>query len=284
MPTIGAHVSAAGGLYPCFANAEAIGVEAIQIFGSSPQQWKFSLPTAENIIKFKAEQKRTKIATVFLHAPYLINLASAKPDLWNSSVTALVGQMQIAEALGATGVIFHLGSFTGGSLEQGIKNMAKGMQEVLNQVPGQVQLIMENSSGGGSKIGSTPEEIGAIFDLVKSDRVKICLDTQHAFAAGLLNEYSPSQIDDLVQRCEQGFGWQNVVALHLNDSKTASGSCHDRHENIGEGMIGLAGFKNLSKNKQFTHLPWILEVPGFAGGGPDQKNVQILKKIVGVGK
>ncbi len=280
MPTIGAHVSAAGGLYPCFQNAEAIGAEAIQIFGSSPQQWKFSLPKEENVLKFQAEQKRTGITQVFLHAPYLINLASEKPELFASSVNALVGQLQICEALGATGVIFHLGSFSGGSREQGIKNMAKGMKEVLKKAPGKSLLIMENSSGGGSKIGSTPEEIGEIFQAVNTERVKICIDTQHAFAAGLLTEYSLAEIETFVKRCDVAFGWHNVAALHLNDSKTASGSFHDRHENIGEGMIGLKGFKNLAACKKMENLPWLLEVPGFTGGGPDQENVEIVKKIV----
>lgn len=154
------------------------------------------------------------------------------------------------------------------------------MKEVLKRVPGTCQLIMENAAGGGDKIGRDVDELGWLFRHVKSKRVKICIDTQHAFAAGVLPTYMPEEIQSFVESCDKAFGWDEVVALHLNDSKTIAGSLHDRHENIGQGHIGRVGFVHLEKNAHMKKLPWILEVPGFENQGPDKKNIEIVKKIV----
>lgn len=280
MPIIGAHVSAAGGIYTCFANAKNIGAKAIQIFGASPRGWKATMPTPDVIVQYKTEEQKSGVHPVFLHAAYLVNLGTPNSKLWHASVTSLINHLKIAEALGAQGLIFHIGSSNGESKEKGIERVAKGMKRVLAAVPGESQLIMENGAGGGSKIGGTPEEIGSIWHVLSDARVKVCFDTQHAFAAGVMASYSKEEVDLLAERCDKAFGLSNIVALHVNDSKSISGSYHDRHENIGEGAIGMHGFKALAEHPYFGKLPWILEVPGFAGTGPDKKNIEILKKIV----
>ena len=279
MPIIGAHVSAAGGAYRCFQNAKNIGAEAIQIFGASPRAWKVKQPSQEDIKKFKEEQRNTGLGPVFLHASYLVNLGTHKNPLWHGSVTNLAAHLKIAEDLGAEGLIFHIGSAKGWTKKESIERVAKGMKEVLKKVPGKAQLIMENAAGGGDKIGATVEEIGKIFKKVKSKRAKVCLDTQHAFAAGMMKEYTPKSIKAWVKECDEAFGWDNVVAMHINDSKSEHLSNHDRHENIGEGFIGRDAFKNLAANKDMKKMPWLLEVPGFEGGGPDKENINILKKL-----
>ena len=281
MAIIGAHVSAAGGLHNCFANAEAIGAECLQIFGASPRQWTANLPSAAAVKQFKAEEKRSGLGPVFLHAAYLVNLGSSLSELRSKSVASLASHLKIAELIGARGLIFHIGSAGKGSRREAIELVAHGMKSVLDRVPGKAQLIMENGAGGGGKLGATPEEIGEIFRLVKNKRVKVCLDTQHAFAAGVLASYSPEEIRATVKRFDDALGWENVVALHANDSQSRSGSFHDRHENIGEGYIGLGGFRNLAADPDINGRPWILEVPGFANDGPDARNVAILKKIFG---
>ena len=280
MPIIGAHVSAAGGLHTCFRNAEEIGAQALQIFGASPRQWSARQPTAAQVEEFKAEQKRSGLGPVFLHGAYLVNLGTPKQELWAKSVENLAAHLRIATAIGAQGVIFHVGSSNGSSKEEGMKRAAEGMKEVLQQVPGKTQLIMENAAGGGDKIGRDPQELGWLLQNVKSKRVKVCIDTQHTFAAGCVPVYNPKEIQAFVEVSDKAFGWENVVALHLNDSKTIAGSCHDRHENIGEGFIGSKGFKHLAQNASMKKLPWILEVPGFENQGPDKKNIDIVKKVV----
>jgi len=137
--------------------------------------------------------------------------------------------------------------------------------------------VIENSAGGGAKIGSSPEEIGDILARVKSPRLKVCWDTAHAFEAGRIERYDEANVGYLVDRLHKSVGIQNVVALHVNDSKTPFNSRHDRHENLGEGYIGIDGFRALAGEKRLHHAAWILEVPGFDGEGPDKRNIEILK-------
>lgn len=281
MPIIGAHVSAAGGAHNCFENAKAIGATAMQIFVSSPRQWKVKDPDDEAVAQFKAAQKESGLGPVFAHASYLVNLASVDPKKRHGGATNLAAHLRLVEAYGITGLIFHLGSSKEWSVEEAIETQGKMMQKVLDEVPGKSFLIMENSSGGGDKLGSSPEQIGAIYKAAgKPKRVKVCIDTAHAFAAGELQTFSKKELDSFVERCDKAFGWKNVVCIHLNDSKSPHGSFVDRHENIGEGEIGLKAFQTLAKHKAFKDLPWMTEVPGFDGNGSDVKNMEIVKGLV----
>lgn len=275
MPIIGAHVSASGGLHKCFENAAAIGAHAVQIFGASPRTWVAKLPDKQEIEKFTTAWKKSDIQKVYLHAAYLVNLATENDELYQKSISNLSAHLQIAKAISADGLIFHIGS------GENIDRVVAGMRQVLKNVPGDTRLVIENSAAGGKKVGATPEAIGAIMDLVGSPRVKMCLDTAHIFEAGEIESYTPQNIKTLFDRVQKSVGMEHLVALHINDSKTPFNSHHDRHENIGEGHIGLVGFKNLAKEKRLAHTTWLLEVPGFDDAGPDKKNVDILKNITG---
>lgn len=276
-PKIGAHVSAAGGLSTAFDRAEAIGSECIQIFGSTPRSWSVKLPSAEEVQKFKETAKRTRIGPVYLHAPYLINLGSGEKRLFGASQASLKGHLKIAEMLGAEGVIFHIGSAKGSTKEKAIPQIASSLKVILKEVLGKSFLILENAAGGGDKIGATPEEVADILKRVGSARAKVCLDTAHAFEAGIISEYTHATITKLCTEWDKTIGLKRVVALHANDSKTAYNSHNDRHENIGEGYIGLAGFKALAKEQHLRDKDWILEVPGNNHEGPNKENVDRLK-------
>lgn len=280
MPLIGGHVSVAGGLTKAFENAAAIGAETIQFFGASPRQWAVGMPSKDAIDQFARAWGESSVKTVFLHAPYLPNIANPDRAAREKSITALTSHFKIASLLKSDGLIFHIGSSKPLPREGAVEVIAESMQEILDRVPGNTHLIIENSAGGGFRIGSTPEEIGEIVRAVKSDRVKVCIDTAHAFEAGLLDAYTPAKIKTLFDRCESAFGVERIVALHVNDSKTVFNSHHDRHENIGEGHIGLDGFKHLAREKRISSTSWLLEVPGFENTGPDKKNVDILKGCV----
>lgn len=277
IPKIGGHVSAAGGLYRVIGNAEAIGAEAIQIFGASPRQWSPKFPGKEDFLKYKEHLAKSKVSVVYLHASYLVNLGSPDDELIKKSIINLSNHFSIAEKMGADGLIFHVGSGKELPKEEALARAAKAMKEVLKKVPGTSYLVIENAAGGGAKIGRTASEIGTLMKMVDDDRVKVCFDTAHAFEAGIIDEYTPQKTKVLFDEWDKEVGMKNIVALHINDSKTPFDSHHDRHENLGEGYIGLKGFKVLAKEKRLHHAAWMLEVPGFEGGGPDLRNVEILR-------
>lgn len=276
---IGAHVSTAGGLYKAIENARVIGAETIQIFGASPRKWDAPSPKAEDIKKYKELLKESGIGPVYLHASYLVNLASPDEELREKSVKNLIGHLSIAELIGAAGLIFHIGSGKEAPRDKALKYVAEGMVKVLNKVRGNTALVVENSAGGGQKLGGTASEIKLILKQIKSSRAKVCFDTAHAYEAGIIESYSPYNIKKLFDEWDSEIGIKNIVALHINDSKTAFNSRNDKHENIGDGYIGIEGFKNLAKENRLTDKPWILEVPGFGGEGPDKKNIDILKSL-----
>lgn len=274
---IGAHVSAAGGVPHAIERARLLGVDAIQIFGSSPRSWKGKEPSAEDVAAFRTARPDSPLRAVFLHAPYLVNFATVKPFNRTQSIASAIFHLTIAEAIGADGLVVHIGSGNGSPRDEATTRVVAAVREVLATVPGKAKLLLENGSGGGDKIGAMPEEIGAIIRAVRSNRVGACLDTAHAFESGALPAYTKKGISDFFDRWEKVVGLDRLCVLHANDSKTAAGSLHDRHENIGEGHIGLAGFRALARQPRVRALPWILEVPGFDGDGPDKKNVEILR-------
>lgn len=275
MIKIGAHVSTAGGVSVAFENAEKIGAQAIQIFGSSPQQW-LTRPPSDSQIKDFLKEKIERGIPAYLHAGYLVNLASPNPELRKKSINSLSEHFQIAQSLKADGLIFHLGSSGDSGAETGIKHLISGIKEVLKNVPGSSRLLLENSAGGGNKLGSTPDQLSEIFSGVNSNRVKICFDTAHAFEAGIIQYKNASEIKTFFDSLDKKIGIKNIEAIHANDSKTKFDSSSDRHENIGLGLIGKQGFKNLAGEKRLHDKIWILEVPGLDDQGPDSANIKAL--------
>lgn len=278
MPIIGAQVSSAKGVYNAVENGLSIGAECIMMFGASSRQWAVKFPPEEDIKKFRELFKKSGMHSIFLHAPYLVNLGSTKALLRKKSIKLLSEHFEIGERLGAKGIIFHVGSAGEQPMKEALKLSIQGMRQVLKNVPGKSFLIMENAAGGGTKIGSTAEQMKVLLAGAGSRRVKICIDTAHAFEAGLI-DYSPKSIKDFYDEWERAVG-KSIVCLHANDSKTEFGSHNDRHENIGKGYLGCKAFRNLSKERRVKDLPWILEVPGFSDEGPDKKNIDILKRCV----
>lgn len=281
MPIIGAHVSAAGGLAKAIKNAQSIGAQCMQVFGASPRTFFAKIPDKQTIKEYKEALQTSGLEPVFLHAAYLVNLASPKADLRIKSIKNLSAHLQIAELMQAQGLIFHIGSGKDMPREKALALTVEGMKKVLSSVTGSTQLIMENTAGSGNKIGKDAAELGWLLKKLNSKRVKVCIDTAHAFEAGAIQKFSPASIKAFLDNYDDNVGWENIACFHINDSKTEFASHHDRHENIGEGYIGLSGFKNLAHDQRMQDMPWILEVPGFDGKGPDQKNIQILHKLIG---
>lgn len=275
-PLLGGHVSVAGGLWNAIANGESIGAGVIQVFGASPRKWYARMPGKDEVKKFSEARKNSRVERVYLHAAYLVNLASPVQDVIQKSIKNLSEHLMIAEMIGANGLIFHVGSGKELPRREAIGRAGKAMTEVLKKVSGRAQLIIENAAGGGEKLGANAGDVGQLMNLLDSDRVKVCLDTAHAFEAGLIEKYESPEIGTFLKDWDAEVGLKNIVALHVNDSKTAFNSHHDRHENLGQGHIGLRGFQNLTKESALHDKSWILEVPGFDNGGPDRKNMEIL--------
>ncbi|MCH8297764.1 MAG: deoxyribonuclease IV [Chloroflexi bacterium] len=275
---IGAHVSTAGGIGNAVARGEKIGCEAIQIFGSSPQTWTFKPVPGEQIELFKQDLADAGIGPVFLHAIYLINLGTPNKDNLRKGIDSLINYMNLAANIGAAGVIFHPGSHGGRGYEAVLPQTVDAIKTVLDASPDGPCLAVENMAGMGQHIGARFDELGGILQAVDSPRLKICLDTQHAFAAGY-DLTNPQGIRAMLDELDAGPGCANVVAVHANDSKRVCGSGVDRHDNIGDGFIGEEGFAAIMGNPAFADVPFLLEVPGFEGHGPDRRNIDILKKI-----
>ena len=275
---IGAHVGASGGLTTAFERAQAIGAETIQIFGAPPQTWRRRIIRPEECEAFQAGIKESGIEPVFLHGPYLINLATESPEQLKKSTDALTGDLQLASAIGAKGVIFHVGSHKGAGFETRLPQMVKALKGVLKGTPDDAWIILENSAGQGGSVGSKFSELGEIIQGVGSPRLKVCLDTEHAYAAGY-NLAGKKELAKAMKEFDAEVGLDKLVAVHANDSKIPLGGGVDRHENIGKGHIGRAGFETIMSHPAFGNVPMLLEVPGMEGEGPDKPNVDILKRI-----
>ncbi len=275
---IGAHVSTSGGISKAVARGQDIGCETIQIFGSSPQSWAFKPVPGEQIELFKQGLADAGMGPVFLHAIYLINLGTANKENLKKGIDSLVNYMTLAADIGAAGVIVHPGSHGGRSFDAVLDQVVEAIKIVLDTSPEGPCLAVENMAGMGQHIGAKFDELGEILKAVDNPRLKICLDTQHSFAAGY-DLTNPAGIQTMLDELDAGPGSGNVAAIHANDSKRVCGSGIDRHDNIGDGFIGEEGFAAIMANPAFAQVPFLLEVPGFEGKGPDQQNIDILKKL-----
>ena len=278
---LGAHVSTSGGLDKAVDRGANLGCETIQIFGSSPQAWAFKpVPEAQTEV-FRQKADEAKIDPVFFHAVYLINLGTPNPVLLEKGVDSLVSYMNLAAQVGAAGVIVHPGSHKGAGYDAILQQTVSALERVLDGSPEGPWLTLENTAGMGQHIGASFGELGGILSEAGPgyrERLKICLDTQHSFAAGY-DVSTRDGLDAMLAEFDECIGLDNLVAVHANDSKYPLGAGVDRHENLGEGYIGLAGFENIMSNPAFHGLPFFLEVPGFEGKGPDQQNLGILRDI-----
>lgn len=276
---IGGHVSAAGGVDQAIERALAIGANCFQIFVTSPRTWRKNIYSDDQITRFVEGINKNNLKPVFIHALYLANLATSNDELLEKSIDALAHALKMADRLEIQGVIYHTGSKRDRSEDEAMAQVVRAMKDVLKLSPGQSQLIVEGAAGQGGALGSTFDELGQMVKGAGSDRVKVCLDTCHLFAAGF-DLRTEEGVAKTLAEFDQKVGLNNLVVIHANDSKFGLGKGKDRHENIGQGEIGDAGFKSLVNNSSLEKLPWILEVPGFGDKkGPDKDNIDKLKSL-----
>ncbi len=279
---IGAHVRASGGVWKAVEAGVGLGCEAIQFFAGSPRTWRPTLYSDKDAARFIAARAASGISFAVIHTIYLINLASNREDLYENSVHSLVGALRAAEQLQADAIVTHIGSHQGAGFSAGLSRVAAALRRALAESEGSsVRLLLENTAGAGGTMGVNFAELGAMIEAADfHPRLGLCVDTAHAFAAGF-DLRTAEGLDDTLSRVEAECGLERLVMLHLNDSKAPLGSNRDRHENIGAGEIGLEAFGRIVRHPLLAAMPGILEVPGLDGKGPDQANMDVLRKFAG---
>jgi len=279
---IGAHVRARGGIHTAVDSAVAIGAEVIQTHPTPAQMWRpLRLEQADRELYLR-KYAASGLRGHYLHAVYLINLASPKEPLLRSSVESLVHYMEVAAALDANGVVFHPGSHLGAGFAAVLPRMTAAIREVLDRSPpGRARLLVENSAGAGGYLGRSFEEVARIVEAAGSPRIGVCLDTQHAFASGYDLRDAPG-VSRTLGEIARVIGFERLCLVHANDSASGLGSSADRHADIGEGEIGETGFRLLLSDPRMRRVPWVLEVPGPDRRGPDREQVSLLRECAGL--
>jgi deoxyribonuclease-4 len=283
---IGAHVRAGGDLVPALERGAEIGAEVVQVFTQSPRAWK-PLQYSDEVLRGyrEAQARSTRVTQTFCHATYLINIAAPDPEVLDRSRACLRANFAVATAMGAHGLVLHVGSHRGRGFEASLPQVVDVLAQTLAAEPGGAcPIVLENAAGTGDTVGRSFDELAAILDAAEpgaASRLGVCLDTQHLWASGV--DYSSvAKTDDVVARFDSVVGLDRLVCLHLNDSKVELGANRDRHENVGEGSIGAEGLGVFISHPALVELPAILEVPG-KGHGTRAEDVAAARAALALG-
>jgi deoxyribonuclease IV len=272
-PLIGGHVSCAGGPLKALERAQELEFPVMQIHPSAPQTWAKPTVTDETAAQFKATAADFGVQATFFHNVYLCNFASPNPAGWHASITITTHYLSLATKMGALGAVTHVGSHKGAGMAEVLPRVVEGLRKTLEASSSDVYFLIENTAGGGGTIGRSLEEIQMITDeLWKHHKnVGICIDTCHAFAAGI-PVHTNEGLESFLREFDERFGLDALKCIHLNDTKLPFGSHRDRHANIGEGEMGTDGLRPFLTHPKLRSVPFLLEVPGLENAGPDRPN------------
>ena len=276
---LGIHVSGVDKIYEALDVAHELGCNTMQIFSHSPQRWREDFLNPEDIKEFNRRQEKFKIKPLFIHIPYLINLASPNPRLYEASIEAYIEDILEASTLKADYIVTHMGSHKETSEEAGIKRLIEALNRILDKTKGaKVSILLENTSGSGSWLGykfSHQKEI--IKGLKQKERVGLCFDTAHAYLAGY-DISTKEGLEETLAEIDKLVGLNLIKLIHLNDAKGKLGSHHDRHDHIGKGSIGIEGMKNIINHPKLRDIPFILETPKLSEDD-DRINLEMVREL-----
>jgi deoxyribonuclease-4 len=280
MPLLGAHESVAGGLHLAFDRLEQVGGEALQIFTRNQRQWHPQPLTIEEVSLFQEAWSRAASLPVASHASYLINLASSKQELTEKSIAAFIAEIQRCQQLGIPFVIIHPGSHGGDGVEAGLVRLSKALDQVLAATGPEVMVLLETTAGQGTSLGSRFEELAFILEHSQApERLGVCVDTCHIFAAGYDIRTRPAYVQAM-EAFDRLVGVERIKFFHLNDSKKELGSRVDRHTHIGQGAIGLTGFACLLNDPRFADHPMTIETEKGEDLQEDRDNLRVLRGLI----
>ncbi|MBI5198806.1 MAG: deoxyribonuclease IV [Nitrospirae bacterium] len=279
---LGAHMSIAGGIDKAIERGISLSCTTIQLFTKNSNQWKGKTLKADEVDRFIALRKKSGISPIIAHDSYLINLASGNHELRESSIKALTGEMERCRKLEIQYIVMHPGAHLGTGEDIGINNIVSSLNFILKETDGWgIDIVLESTAGQGTSIGYRLEHLGRIIAGVEEkERIKVCLDTCHLFAAGY-DISTPEGYEKVLKEFDRIVGIDRLVCIHLNDSKKGLGSHVDRHEHIGKGCIGKGVFKLLMKDKRFDAIPKIIETPKGEDMKEDRINLALLRKMAG---
>jgi deoxyribonuclease IV len=273
---LGGHCS--GGIKKALDNAAEFGMDSVQLFVQSPRTWRFPEHDPADLETFRERREELGLGAVLVHALYLLNLASPKEDFYEKSTTTLCKTVDAACAIEADAVVFHVGSHQGAGFEVGLERVVPALGQALERCSDTTWLCMENTAGTGDTIGRSLEELAALYEaLDRHPRLGVCLDSCHLFASGY-DVTDAAELDRLVKELDRLIGLDRLPCLHVNDSKTPLGSNRDRHDNIGDGLMG-EGLGVFLAHPKLQKLPALLEVPGADGHGPDLEQMTKLREL-----
>jgi deoxyribonuclease-4 len=273
-------MSIAGGLHLALERGHGVGCGAVQIFLKNQRQWAAKPLAADEARTFRAAWRAHPIRHVFAHSSYLINLGNPNPVLWSQAVSAFTDELERAEALGLSCVVIHPGSHMGTGLDAGLARVTAAVDASLARTAGyRVKIALENTAGAGNTIGRTFGELATVIErAARPERLGVCLDTCHLFAAGY-DLRTEAGYRRTMAECEATVGHRRVLAFHLNDAKAPLGSGLDRHENIGRGRLGLRPFRLLVNDRRFMRVPKVLETPKEPEPAADLRNLAVLRRL-----
>lgn len=284
---LGVHVPVGQGLVKAAAHARAIGCEAIQLFARNARGWRGRAYSAEELAAFRCalgpvatrgNRTRIPLTPLVVHSCYLVNLASPGQALREQSRRAVADDIARCAIMGGQFVVFHFGHHMGAGTNAGIKTVASGVRQLLQDMPPDIQLLAENSAARGTEMGGEWQEFAHFLDLLDGDeRVGVCFDTCHAHAAGYRLD-TPQHAGRTLRAVNEAIGLARVRLLHLNDCQAEAGSHVDHHEHIGKGRIGEAGFRSLLRRRELRHCAGILETP-VDRPGDDRRNLKKAKAL-----
>lgn len=275
---LGAHVSPAGGLHKAVERGEALGARAIQIFNQSPRAWKPTAYAEEDFARFRAALEASQVDAVLIHSVYLLNCASTDPAIAAKSLTSLTHSLRIGDAIGAHAVVLHPGSAKDGPVEAAIERAGALISHALKDSE-RCPLHLENTAGAGGTLGRSFGELRALIDAAGShERLGLCLDSCHLYASGY-EIRAPDALAGVIDDCIAIAGDGRIGSLHLNDSAMGFHSNRDRHANVGDGELGLAGCQAFVNEPRFDTLPCVLETPGPDRSGASAADLALVRDL-----
>ena len=275
MLVLGTHMSIAGGLNKTAQNVVKMNANTMQIFSRNPRGSNFKNPSEKEVEEFQKIRKEHHFGPILAHAPYTMNLASAKPEVYEFACDVIREDIQRMDNLGIENIVFHPGSHTGIGIEAGIENIIRGLNQAITESQN-ITVLLETMSGKGTEIGVRFEELKTIRDGVNHpEKVGICLDTCHVFSAGydIVNH-----LEEVLDELDENIGLSYLRAIHLNDSMMPFGSKKDRHATIGDGEIGLEALMKVITNPRLAGIPFYLETPLDDAG--HKKEIQMIKEYL----